>query len=168
MPSTRTGRVALMALVAAAYFFAGKLGLSVAYVNESTTAVWPPAGIAVASLLLFGPALWPAVALGALLVNLTTSGSAVASLAIAGGNTLEALAAVWLIGRYARGRGAFERTADVLRFTVFAAVASAIAATVGTGALLTTGLTTAAQAPFVWTTWWLGDAVGMIVVTPLF
>src|SRR5687767_1898011 len=110
-----------LAGVAAAYFVAGKLGLSLAYVNESTTAVWPPAGIAVASLLLFGARVWPAIAVGALAVNLTTSGNLVASLLIAGGNTGEAVAAWWLVDRFARGRAAFERTPDIARFAVLAA-----------------------------------------------
>ena len=59
------GDLVRIALLAAAYFAAGKLGLSLASVNDSTTAVWPPAGIAVASLLMFGPRVWPAVAIGA-------------------------------------------------------------------------------------------------------
>jgi PAS domain S-box-containing protein len=157
-----------LAGVAAAYFVAGKLGLSLAYVNESTTAVWPPAGIAVASLLLFGVRVWPAVAVGALAVNLTTSGSLVASFVIAGGNTAEAVAAWWLVDRFANGRAAFDRTPDIARFSVLAALAAPmVAATIGTAALIATGLATGADAPSIWVTWWLGDASGVLFVTPL-
>jgi PAS domain S-box-containing protein len=166
--ATHGVRIARLAVVVGAYFLAGKLGLSLAYVNESTTAVWPPAGIAVAALLMLGTGAWPAVAAGALLVNLTTSGSISASIAIAFGNTLEALAAAWLVERYAHGRAAFERTADIVRFSLLAGgVATAIAASVGTGALLAAGLTSSGEAPAVWLTWWLGDAVGVIVMAPL-
>jgi len=161
-------RLASLALLTAAYFIAGKIGLSLAYVNESTSAVWPPAGIAVAALLQLGLAAWPAVALGAFLVNVTTSGSVLASLAIAAGNTLEALAAAWLVARFARGRAAFERTGDILRFAALAAfVATAIAASVGTLTLMAADLARPRDAAFIWLTWWLGDAAGVLVVAPL-
>src|SRR5713101_5874106 len=86
-------------VLAAIYFFAGKFGLSLAFLNASASPVWPPTGIALAALLLFGYRLWPAVFLGAFLVNLTTPdvvGLALApalakSFCIAIGNTLEAL-----------------------------------------------------------------------------
>ncbi|MGH7347328.1 MAG: MASE1 domain-containing protein, partial [Candidatus Rokuibacteriota bacterium] len=50
------------------YFVAGKLGLSLAFVHASATAVWPPTGIALAALLLYGRSAWPAIFLGAFLV----------------------------------------------------------------------------------------------------
>jgi PAS domain S-box-containing protein len=157
-----------LVFVTAAYFAAGKLGLSLAYVNESASAVWPPAGIAVAALLVLGPRAAVAVFAGALLTNVTTSGSAVASIAIAGGNTLEAVAAAWLVNRFAGGVAAFTRTPDILRFTALAAgAATTIAATVGTATLLATGLASWDTAGSIWLTWWLGDAVGTLVIAPL-
>jgi PAS domain S-box-containing protein len=167
-PLTSRGYAAAVILIAGSYFLAGKLGLSLAYVNASASAVWPPTGIAVAALLLFGTRLWPAIFAGAVLVNLTTSGSVWASIAIASGNTLEAVTAVWLVVRFAGGRLAFERTRYILRFTALAALtAPLIAASIGTAALLAAGLATMAEAPSIWITWWLGDAVGTIVVAPL-
>jgi PAS domain S-box-containing protein len=160
--------MARLGAVAAAYFLAGRIGLSLAYVNESASAVWPPAGIAVAALLILGLRVWPAVAAGAFLVNITTSGNLIASAAIAAGNTAEGVTAAWLVFRFAGGRRVFERTADILRFTALAALApAAIAATVGTLALIGTGLAPAANAAFIWFTWWAGDAGGILVVTPL-
>src|SRR5438105_12404182 len=108
------------------YFVAGKLGLSLAFVHASATAVWPPTGIALAALLLFGPRVWPGVLIGAFLVNLTTAGSAVSSAGIAIGNTLEALLAAYLVNRYAAGRHAFEGLRDVLRFAILAALISPV------------------------------------------
>jgi len=61
--------------MAGAYFVAGKLGLSMALVHPSSTAVWPPSGIVLAAFLILGYRLWPGVALGAFLVNITTAGS---------------------------------------------------------------------------------------------
>src|SRR5260370_28569765 len=76
---------ALLAALAALYVLAGKLGLHFAFVHASATAVWPPTGIALAAFLLFGPRVWPAAAVGAFLVNLTTAGPGATSLGVAAG-----------------------------------------------------------------------------------
>src|SRR5262249_25585546 len=78
--------------LAAVYFVAAKLGLTMAFVAEQVTAVWPPTGIALVALLLFGYRAWPGIALGAFLVNATTNAPLGTAAAIALGNTLEALA----------------------------------------------------------------------------
>src|SRR5438093_12651605 len=90
----RRGRlIAAIVGLAILYVLAGKLGLSLAVVNSSTTAVWPPTGIAIAALLLFGVRLWPGVLLGARLVNVSTAYGICSSRAVAGGETLAAPAA---------------------------------------------------------------------------
>src|SRR2546425_1017245 len=91
-------------ILAAIYFFSGKFGLSLAFLNRSASPVWPPTGIALAAQLLFGYRLWPGILLGAFLVNLTTQGTIATTLSIAVGNTLEALAGAWLVNRFAKGR----------------------------------------------------------------
>ena len=157
-----------LAVLTAVYFVSGKLGLALAFVNESASAVWPPAGIAVGALLAFGRHLWPAVAVGAFLVNITTSGLLFPSLMIAAGNTLESLVGAWCITAWTGGAAAFDRTRGVFRFSVLAcSIVPAIAATVGTAALLLAGLTEREEAASVWVTWWLGDAVGIMMFTPL-
>ena len=171
-PSDRTpvsisARLACIGALVLAYFVAGRLGLSLAFLNASTSAVWPPTGIALAAVLIVGPWIWPGIALGALLVNLTTSGSFLASLGIAFGNTIEALVGAHLINRFANGTRAFERAPDVVRFAVLGGlVAPVAAATIGAASLLGAGLTTWTEWPRVWLTWWLGDAGGAVVVAP--
>src|SRR5215470_16098749 len=96
------------------YVLGGKLGLHLAYVHKSTTAVWPPSGIAIAAFLLCGPRVWPAIFMGAFLVNLTTAGTIATSLAIAGGNTLEGLVGAEFVSRWANGRRAFFMPGDIL------------------------------------------------------
>ncbi|HMF11957.1 MAG TPA: MASE1 domain-containing protein, partial [Gemmataceae bacterium] len=91
----------LTAAVVVVYFVAGKLGLKLAYFHRSATAVWPPAGIALAVLLLFGYRAWPGIFLGALWVNLTTAGSLAVCVGIAAGNTLEGLLGCYLLNRFA-------------------------------------------------------------------
>ena len=160
-------RLTLLGVVFALYVVAGKAGLALAVVNASASAVWPPTGIALAVLLVLGPALWPAIFLGALVVNLTTAGSVLTSLAIAGGNTLEALIGARLVTRFANGVRAFERPQDVLKFTLVAAMLSTtVSASIGVTALSLGGYAPWNDFPAVWLTWWLGDASGALVVAP--
>src|SRR5205809_5144256 len=101
--------VAAIVALSAVYFAAGKLGLSLALVNTSTTAVWPPTGIALAALLLMGRRVWPGIAIGAFLVNVTTTADVPSSFGIAIGNTLEAIIGAHLVNAFANGSRAFER-----------------------------------------------------------
>src|SRR5512135_2939099 len=96
----RSSTLAAVVLVAAVYLAAAKLGLALASVNPSASAVWPPTGIAIAALLLLGYRVWPGILLGAFLANVTTDGSIAASIVIAVGNTLEGLVAAWLVNRF--------------------------------------------------------------------
>jgi len=158
---------AVLIALAAIYVAAGKLALRVAFLNPSASAVWPPTGIALAALLVFGSRAWPAVLLGAFLVNLTTAGNAGTSLAIAAGNTLEALAGAWLANRFANGRHAFEQPQAFQKFLLLAGlVATVISSTIGVTSLCLGGFTPWADFGAVWLTWWLGDVGGALIVGP--
>ena len=160
--------LALYPAITVAYLVAGKLGLSLAFVNASATAVWPCTGIAVACLLLFGTRVWPAIMAGAFLVNVTTTGSIASSLGVAAGNALEAVIAAALTTRFAGGVEAFERARTLLRFVFFAGVvATPVSATIGVTVLSLAGEAEWGRYGAIWLTWWLGDAVGAVVVTPL-
>ena len=160
-------RLALLLGLAAVYYVAAKLGLHFAYINSSVTTVWPPAGIALAAFVLLGHRVWPAILGAAFLANFTTTGDASSSIAIAAGNTLEGLLGAYFVNRFARGGRVFDRVRDILRFTVLAAlVSTVVAASVGVAALALRGLLPWGDALRVWLTWWLGDAVGDIVVAP--
>src|SRR5881396_806123 len=161
-------RLAGVLALAAVYSFAGKLGLSLAFVNASVSPVWPPTGIALAALLLWGYRLWPGILVGALLVNVTTPGTPLTDLGIAIGNTLEALLGAWLVKRYAHGAKVFDRAYDIFKFVLLAAVIStAISATCGVGSLWLGREVGWQQYPAIWLTWWLGDMLGALVVAPL-
>jgi integral membrane sensor domain MASE1 len=150
------------------YFLTGKLGLMLAFVHPSATVVWPPTGIALAAFLLFGYEVWPAILLGAFLVNITTAGSIPVCLAIAAGNTLEGLAGAYLVNKRAGGRRFIHCTQDVLNFAVLAGVCSTtISATIGVTSLTLGGYASWANYGSIWSTWWLGDATGDLVVAPL-
>lgn len=153
--------------VALAYVISGELGLRLAFVHQSATAVWPPTGIALAAMLIFGRWVWPSVFVGAFVVNLATPGTVWTSLGIGLGNTLEAVAAAFLLSRFARGRDAFIHPQGVFKFALLGGMCStAIAATIGVTVLCIGGLATWATAGPIWLTWWLGDGVGDILVAP--
>jgi len=158
---------AILAL-AAVYFLAGKFGLSLAIVHPSASAIWPPSGIALAALLLCGYRLWPGVFLGAFLVNITTHVGPLTTLAIASGNTLEAVLGAWLINRFANGPKVFERARNTFKFVLLAALLSTtVGATIGVSSLSVGDAAAWDRYTAIWLTWWLGDATGSLLVTPL-
>src|SRR6266545_5011658 len=160
-------RLGMLAALAAGYFVAGKLSLQLAFVNPSASAVWPPAGIALAAFVLLGYDVWPAILAGAFPVNVTTAGSVATSIGIGVGNTLEGLVGAYLVNRFARGPQALDRAQDIFKLTVLAAVVSTtVGATTGVTALSLGGLARWEDYGSIWLTWWLGDAVGDLVVAP--
>jgi PAS domain S-box-containing protein len=150
------------------YFVAGKLGLTLAFVHASATAVWPPTGIALAATLLLGYRVWPALFVGAFLVNVTTEGSVWTSLGIASGNTLEGLLGAFLVTRFANGRNVFSRAREILLFTALAGfLSTAVSATIGVTSLSLGGYASWDRFGAIWLTWWLGDVAGALVVAPV-
>ncbi|MBI3003318.1 MAG: diguanylate cyclase [candidate division NC10 bacterium] len=158
-------RVGSLAII---YFLAAKLGLSLAGMHQNVSLVWPPTGIALAALLLFGFRLWPGVALGAFLVNALTDVPLATAAGIATGNTLEAITGAYLLHRVARFRNSLERLQDVLGFVGLAAgLSTTVSATIGVASLCL-----GAAAPWnlygtLWWQWWLGDAMGALVAAPV-
>src|SRR6185503_14627914 len=116
----RIPTVVLSLIVAVVYFAGAELGLSLASLHTNVTAVWPPTGIAIASLLIFSRRVWPGIFVGALAANLMTAIPVLSSFGIATGNTFEALVAYWLLQRSPRWKGSFESVGDVLMFVVYA------------------------------------------------
>jgi signal transduction histidine kinase/ActR/RegA family two-component response regulator len=166
MSSRRFRRLAWIATIALAYFIAAKLGLSMAFVAEQVTVVWPPTGIALSALILLGNWIWPGIWLGAFAANATANEPIGVALGIASGNTLEALAGVWLLRRVGFDE-ALVRLRDVLALILVAAVVSTtISATIGGLSLVLGGLQPWTSFRSLWTHWWLGDAIGALLVAP--
>jgi len=161
-------RIGLSLLVAIVYFAGAELGLSLASAHENVTPVWPPTGIAIASLLIFGPRVLPGIFLGALAANLRTSISPASALGIAIGNTLEALVAWLLLQRSTRWRNSFDSVSDVMIFVVYAAVmAPLVSATIGSLSLAFGDPKQWSNFWYLWLTWWMGDGFGALIVSPL-
>jgi PAS domain S-box-containing protein len=153
-------------VVTGAYVATAKFGIDLSVSHGVITPVWAPSGISLAALVLLGRRYWPAVALGAFIANATSGAEPALAAAIAVGNTLEAVAGAFLLGRVGF-RVNLERVRDVLMLAAFGAgISTLIAATNGVALLF---LTHTAHGSFGsnWLLWWFGDAVGILMVAPL-
>lgn len=159
--------IAKVGVLALCYLAAAKASLLFAIPPGYATAVWPPAGIALAALLLHGVRIWPGVWLGAVLANFSVDQSLPLATTIATGNTLEAMCAALLVNRLIGSPLEFRGPYVVFRFAFIAAAGSVVAATTGAGGLLVTGSIPVGSFLDNWYTWWQGDTTALIVVTPL-
>lgn len=169
-PTTLFGALRYMAgliLFIAVYFVSAKAGLTFAIPPGSATAVWPAAGLAVAALLLLGCRAWPAVWVASALTNMTTNVSLATALAMATGNTLEALLACCLTTRLLNADAPFGKVRDAFLFAAVSAGSCAVAASVGVASLWAADLVTRQQLAPNWWTWWLGDLASLTILVPL-
>jgi signal transduction histidine kinase/integral membrane sensor domain MASE1 len=166
--------------LAAAYFLAGRLTQLFASPPGVALAVFPPAGLALAGLLIMGSRLWPGIWLGALAFNAwaffghgdAPDISALSALAIAavqgGGATLQAVVGAALVRRLASPGAVFDHGRDILVLLVLGGpVACLVSATVGVSTLVVGGILPPEAAQSVWGTWWFGDTIGVLIVAPL-
>ena len=156
-----------MILVGLAYFTLAYLGLRLASINPSATPIWPPTGFAIAAILLWGNRIAPAIFIAAFLINQLTAGSIFTSSAIAGGNTLEAVIAGYLVRHWAEGEQVFDTPTGIAKFALISLAATLVSATIGVSSLAVAGYAEMSSFISVWPTWWLGDLAGALVVTPV-
>jgi signal transduction histidine kinase len=166
----RRGRVALYlslnALVAVAYYGAGRLGLELAYLDGAVAALWPPAGLGLAVLFLYGLRVAPGIVMGDLFLgDYSTPLGTVLGQTV--GNTIALVVAAVVLRRLTGGRGELERVADVLALVVCAFVAAVVSAAFGPLSLRVGGVISADELGRVFRTWTLGDACGALVVAPV-
>ncbi|MFD9355815.1 MASE1 domain-containing protein [Streptomyces sp. NPDC060031] len=156
-------------VVAAAYFAGGRVGLlqQVVLDGATVTPLWPPTGIAVACLLWLGLRVWPGIALGAYLVIQSINPIDLVGLGIVVGNTLAPVCAFLMLRRVGF-RPALDRFRDGLALVFLGGlVPMLISATVGAWLLVLTDSLPQSGFWTVWWTWWAGDAMGVLVITPL-
>ena len=154
-------------LVGLAYFTLAYLGLRLASVNPSATPIWAPTGLAIAAVLLWGHRITPAVFIAAFLINQLTAGSIFTSIAIAGGNTLEAVTAGYLVRHWAEGEQVFDTPTGIAKFMLISLAATMVSATIGVSSLSVAGYAEVSSFISVWLTWCLGDLAGALVITPV-
>ena len=163
--------------LACGYCFTGGLGLLLAVPPGYATAVWPPSGIALAGLLWWGPRAWPGIWVGSFLVNVwvayatTNANPSFTSLSIAAsiavGSTLQALLGAMLVQRWVGAGRLFASAPAILNFTGIVAFCCLLAPTWGVASLALTGVVQPGEYLESWRTWWLGDLMGALVITPV-
>ena len=161
--------VVQLATVFLAYLIAGKLGQATTNIRSGNLGpVWPASGIALAALLAYGPRLWPAVAASCFLVAFQSPVPALTAVGQSAGATVAAVAGAVFLRRRANFDPALSRLRDALAFIVVGAFGSAIAsASIGLASLYATRMVPYSGLPEAWLIYWLGDATGVLLVTPL-
>ena len=150
----------LMVLLAGVYWTSANIGLKFAMPAALATLIWPPTGISLAALLIFGYRLWPGVLIGAFLAEIGTGIPVSAALSMAVASTLEALFAFYLLRRFADFHSDLTRVRDLLALTILAAaISTLISALTGPTSLYLSGLIDINTMPKVFANWWMGDAL---------
>lgn len=156
-----------LAIIAALYFLLGYVGLQLPYFGTTVTLIWAPAGISLAVMMTYGLGVWPAVYLGALLVNFTADTPAITNLLIAAGNTLSAVVGTILLRRFQQDVR-LSPPHDILLFILLGAIISPLVAALNgaTALCLTAGVPWPAFVDIV-RGWWMGDGIGILFFAPL-
>lgn len=172
----QSSRLALqISAVAIAYFIVGKLATLLAIAPSYVSPIWPSAAIALAAVLLFGKRLWLGVFIGAFLINFSIATSVssalpalLLALSVGTAASLQALAGAYLVRRFAQFPNQLSTAKEVLLFYVFAAVISpVVGSSISVVSLLAIGLIPASSVVLNWCSWYLGDSLGILVLTPI-
>jgi signal transduction histidine kinase len=171
LPWRAVRAIAGVLFLAVAYYAAAKIGQTLRY-TASVAAIWPPAGLGIAALYLWGLRWWPGIFIGELLVNgeflLNDSELPLGSLiGQQVGNIAEILVGAVLLRRLIGPRAALDRAEQVGGLLLALGIATAISATVGTLSMLAGDVIDTSDVPTFWRTWWFGDTAGALVVLPL-
>lgn len=167
-PHTVLNYLAQIGIVCGAYFVSGRLGLATPFTSGNVSPVWPASGIALAAVLLWGYRVWPGIAAGAFLVNFLSLIPHAGALGLAVGNTLAALIGAFLLRQIAGFQPSLSRLRDVLGLIVFAAMVSPmVSASIGVAVLFADHVRPWSDVGAAWLMYWLGDGMGVLLVTPL-
>ncbi|MEO8296547.1 MAG: ATP-binding protein [Burkholderiales bacterium] len=166
--------LALNLALALAYYLAARLGLAAAIGASKVTAVWPPSGLALAALMIWGWRAVPGLVVGSFCLNWLgflgpalkmAAAAALGAAVVSAGSLLQAALAAQLLRGLPR-RLAVAPTRETLRFAAVVALACAVAASTGMVTLMELGLVQPGELLYGWLTWWVGDCAGMLVLTP--
>ena len=169
-PQSRIGRYLVRVTVfAITYAVGARLAFSIQGINPFASSVWPPAGIAVAGMLLFGRKAWPGIVLGTFLLNLVNPVEQIFAVWLGGitGAILQAVFAVTLLQRFGF-RHSLERLQDVVNLVFWGGfIATQVSCTIGTFSIYLAGKIPLSEYWNVRWQWWLGDTMGVLILTPL-
>jgi signal transduction histidine kinase len=149
------------------YHLTARLGLQMAYVQQNTSPVWPPSGIALAALLIFGIRVWPGITLGVVLGSLLTGAPPGLSVGIGIANTLEAVIGASILRRWIGFDLGINRIRDVIGLVFAAACGTTVSATIGVTTLILSQNIPLSSFSTLWIIWFIGNLLGCLVITPL-
>lgn len=169
--STRATRVLAILAIALVYLITARLGLLLAIQPGFATAYWPPSGIAVAAILLYGYTIWPGIFIGSFVANLLTIDTLnialFVSLGIAIGSTLQAAAIGYLLKKLTNSVPHLLNTRrNIASFLFFTIICCTISSTISLMTLYSAGVISGHSIGANWLTWWLGDTTGIYIYTP--
>ena len=162
----------LIVAIAAIYFIFGLLGLELAVPPSQAGAIWPPAGIALASMLLYGFRIWPGIFIGNFCISAWAFGFDIQSLPIflatGTGGTLFAYVGCSLIKKYANYPNELIFDKEIILFLLLGGpISCLIPATIGITSMTYVGILSPAEIPVNWMSWWVGDTIGVLIFTPI-
>ncbi len=167
MHAKRLSTVTRVIILTAFYFVGGILGRESSFLGGEVSLVWPPSGIALAAILLFGYGFWPGVALGALLVALLTVTPLSFAVGTAIGSAAGAVVCTYLLQRFVQFRVTLERVRDVAGLVVLGSVmGTTVNAAFNVGGLCIGGDLPWEKFADEWIVWWVPNAMANLVVAP--
>ncbi len=163
---TDTELARVSAILFFSYLITGYVGLNLQSTNTFATLIWPPSGIAFAAFIVYGYRVWPGILVAAFLLNTALGAPAIVAFFIALGNTLAPFAGASLLTWYGKYNPSVLRLRDNIGIVASALLIPLITATIGAGSLWLLGSLPSGAFGATWITWWMGDALGILVCTP--
>ena len=152
--------------LAITYHLAARLGLQMAYVQQNTSPVWPPSGIALAALLLLGIRDWPGITLGIVAGSLLTGAPLGLSLGLGAANTLEALIGTFVLKKWIGFDPAINRIRDVVGLVAASVCGTSVSAVIGVTTLILSRNIPGSAFTSLAIVWFIGNLLGGLVITP--
>lgn len=173
---TRPGVLLIYGALPLAYVIIGRLGLLLAVPPGYATAVFLPAGIAMAAMFMAGWATLPGTFLGSFVLNVwigyALAGhfyltALVAALGIAFASLIQAAVGGAVLRKVIGYPAQFDNSRELSLFLLTSPIFCLLSATISTAGLWALGVVQSANLITNWTTWWAGDALGVLVALPL-
>jgi PAS domain S-box-containing protein len=160
--------LAELSIVAASYIGLAESAVLLPAINPAATPLWPPTGFTLALILLRGYRIWPAMLVGSLFPFLMGDRSLLEAGTVGISTLLAAFAGAWLISRGSNGHQTFGTPSGIAKFAIISFAPTAmISSTIAFAGSILANKLSFSDSVGTWLTWWLADAVGIIVIVPV-
>ncbi len=168
LPSNFLNIVLLNVCIGSLYFAFARLGLHLATINDTASAVWPATGLGIAVSIFFGLRVLPGIFIGAAIANILTPLPILSVFGIATGSTLEAFVAAWLYKLILTKKRSFNFQFSTLAIVLSLLVAATLSGVIGVFSLIVLGSVDSGNILNIFLTWWAGNFIGGLLFVPLF